>query len=505
MTETNFTYGNVQKYLVQALFHEQSIIPKVSSFVSIDDFIDENYKIIYSALLSLNNNSEEEKIQLSEIYNWVIENNHVVNPEVWINLSKPTDESPSVLAEILKRLSAQNKAKIYLTESANMLSTDTSNTLEILSETSTNLNNLASTLIVKKDEKTLQENLDELYEYVIQEQEEEIDTIPLYNKCMSDVLNQGWRQEQMIVIGARTGVGKSVFAVDSTVAACNSDRSVLFFSLEMSKKEVYQRLLSVQSDVILNKLKPGKEKTEEEKNRIKEAVDQMKEWKLEIDDQPGQTVETIKAKAKLKAMSPEGLDMIIIDYLQLIKPSNSYGKNRQDQVAEISREIKILAKTLKVPVMVLVQLKRANKTKEETEDELPTLDEIRESGAIAQDADVVILIHRKKKEDDADPKATFIIDKNRAGSAPRIFKVRCVLEKSAFRDLSPDEEDEEENENENLSEILTEKKEINFFADENSSSETINIFDDSLKNTSSFDTSLDSNDEALWDELFKDI
>lgn len=488
MALQNFSYLQVQELLVQSLFQEQEIIPKISSFIDTNDFTDENYKIIYSALLSLQ--EQDRKIKLSEIYEWINNKGEVINNlEIWTKLSAPVFESPVTLAEILKRQSIQHKTKELLKETTDKLLLDSPQTLEIISETETKLNTLATSLIVKKDEKTLSENMDDLLEYVFRNEPEDIDTIPLFNNSMSEVLNNGWRPEQMIVVGARTGVGKSVFAVDSTVAACNSNRSVLFFSLEMSEREVATRLLSVQSDVILNKLKPGRERSKEEEKRIIEASNQIKDWKLEINDTPGQTIESIKAISKLKAMSPEGLDMIIIDYLQLITPSNTYGKSRQDQVAEISREIKLLAKTLKVPVMVLVQLKRATKTSDGSEDELPTKDEIRESGAIAQDADVVLLIHRRKndKQDEVDPKALFIVDKNRGGQAPKLFTVRCALEKSAFRDIDKEE-------------ILEDELDIKEIKD---------LTDNSFLNQSNFENEENTtfaietdDDDSLFDDLF---
>lgn len=458
---TGFSYQEIQKVLVQALFTEQTAIPKVSAYVSSDDFIDENYKSIYIALISLSNVPDKDKrkatISIYDIYDWANKNDKAINNEALAQLSRPVLESPQSLAEILKRLSVQYKTKLALAETAKKLENDSPQTLENISELETRLNELSTSLIINNKEKTLAEELEEFSQHIQKKEKDEVDTIPLFNPCLNRVLNNGWQQEKLIVIGARTGVGKSVYAVDSTVAACNAGRSVLFFSLEMSRQELYKRLLAVQSDVILNKLEAGTDKSEEEISRINTSIEQMKQWKLEIDDTPGVTAENIAAKAKLKAMSAEGLDMIIVDYLQLITPTSVYSrKSRQEQVAEISRQMKLLAKTLKVPVMVLVQLNRLNK-KDENVDELPTKDEIRESNAIAQDADVILLIHRKFKEDETDPKATFIIDKNRGGAAPRTFKVRCVLEKSAFRDLSPDED---ETENLDIDTIDTEQEEL---------------------------------------------
>ena len=467
MNGTGFSYQEVQKSLIQSLFTEQIMIPKISSFINVDDFNDENCKAVYTALITLTDVTTENKksITITDIYNWSIENNQPINVEYLIQLNTPSNESPSLLAEVLKRLSVQNKAQIAINQTIERLNFDSPNTLEILSEAESQLSDLASSLIHKDDDKTLKEELEEFKEFIKQDKEIEVDTVPLFNPQMNMVLNNGWQQEKLIVIGARTGIGKSVFAIDSTVAACNANRSVLFFSLEMSKTELYQRLLAVQSDVIIKHLNPGADRVKEEVERIDQAISEMQEWKLEIDDTPGITVENIVAKSKLKAMSQEGLDMVIIDYLQLITPNSSI-KNRQEQVAEISRQMKLLAKTLKVPVMVLVQLKRNNSKDDSGKDELPTKDEIRESGAIAQDADVVLLIHRNtRKEDETDSVGLFISDKNRGGPAPRTFKVRAVLEKSAFRDIP---KEELENEESIKAEINLEELDQKFTNDESS-------------------------------------
>ena len=136
--------------------------------------------------------------------------------------------------------------------------------------------------------------------------------------------------------------------------------------------------------------------------------------------------------------------------------------------------------------MVLVQLKRNNTKEDSSEDELPTKDEIRESGAIAQDADVVLLIHRNtKKEDETDPKGIFIIDKNRRGQAPRTFKVRCVLEKSAFRDIPKEELSNEE----------TQKAEINLEELENKFTNESNNLDSDFDFLNNINLNEDNNIE----------
>ena len=159
----------------------------------------------------------------------------------------------------------------------------------------------------------------------------------------------------------------------------------------------------------------------------------IEESKLFIEEDPRVTVETIKRKSIEIAQSDNGLDFVVIDYLQLIQ--NEGKKSRQEAVAEVSRNMKILAKELNVPVMVLVQLNREKKEDDGSEN-MPKMYEIRESGAIAQDSNIVILIHRDldKDEEAVDKKATFIIAKNRQGQANKFISVRSRLDCSLFID-----------------------------------------------------------------------
>ena len=136
MNGTGFSYQEVQKSLIQSLFTEQIMIPKISSFIKIDDFNDENCKAVYTALITLTDVTAEEKkqITIADIYNWSIENNQPINVEYLIQLNTPSNESPSLLAEVLKRLSVQYKAQLTISQTMEKLNFDSPNTLEILSE-----------------------------------------------------------------------------------------------------------------------------------------------------------------------------------------------------------------------------------------------------------------------------------------------------------------------------------------------------------------------------------
>lgn len=241
----------------------------------------------------------------------------------------------------------------------------------------------------------------------------------------------GWLKGQLITVGAQTSIGKSVFAINTMVAAAQAGKSVLFFSLEMGRHEVENRIVSSTTGVPLNTLKQGGT-TAEENARIKKGLEDISEMKFMIDTDPEMTVDSIRAKALKKAQSPEGLDMIVIDYLQLLTPSRKTS-NRQEAVAEISRGIKLLAKSLGVPIVIVVQLTRPNKDQEDT---TPNKYDIRESGAIANDSDVVLLLHRPDTEDGSIPHTRVILDKNRDGVAHKTILCHSDLECSAFREIT---------------------------------------------------------------------
>ena len=241
----------------------------------------------------------------------------------------------------------------------------------------------------------------------------------------------GWLPGQLITVGARTGVGKSVFAVNSAVAAAQAGKSVQFFSLEMESDELQDRIISSTTGIPLNRLKQGNLE-DADRTILKEVTPEIQAMKLKIETEARVTVDSIRAKALRQAQSEAGLDFIIIDYLQLITPVGRFS-SRQEAVADISRNVKLLAKQLKVPIMVLVQVNREAK---DDENPVPKLHQIRESGAIAQDSDIVILLHRDESLDDTIPHTLVLLEKNRNGEAQKTIRCHSNLECSLFREVT---------------------------------------------------------------------
>ena len=233
---------------------------------------------------------------------------------------------------------------------------------------------------------------------------------------------QGLRAGQMVVIGARPGVGKTSFALNLATNAAAHGASVAMFSLEMSKVEIAQRLLSAQAKIPLTAIR-GARIQDNQWPTIMEATRDLSQLDIVIDDTPGTTVTEIRAKARrMLRDKPNGL--VIVDYLQLLSPpaGGRRSDNRATEVSEMSRGIKIMAKDLGVPVIALSQLNRGLESRTGKYGKRPQLSDLRESGSIEQDADIVILLDRSMTEEEAEREerpdmgvTEFIIAKNRSG------------------------------------------------------------------------------------------
>jgi len=238
-----------------------------------------------------------------------------------------------------------------------------------------------------------------------------------------DKLTTGLHGNQLIIIAARPAMGKTAFALNlATNVALNYDKPVALFNLEMGAEQLANRMLSSCGQVEGNKIATGKLLNDDWK-RINEAISQLSEAKLYMDDTPGVTIGEIRSKCRRLANSDEGLGLVIIDYLQLISSNTNYGTNRQQEVSDISRSLKMMAMELNVPVIALAQLSRAVDSRE---NKRPIISDLRESGSIEQDADIVAFLYRddyynkEKITDNNISVSEFIVAKHRNGPTATI-------------------------------------------------------------------------------------
>lgn len=230
-----------------------------------------------------------------------------------------------------------------------------------------------------------------------------------------DYKTAGLHNSDLILVAARPAMGKSAFALNiATNAAINAKVPVAIFNLEMSKSQLVNRMLCSEAMVDSNKVRTGKI-DEEDWIKLATALGPLSEAPIYIDDTPGITIAEIRAKCR-KLKLEKNIGLIVIDYLQLIQGSGKRNSSREQEISEISRSLKILAKELDVPVIALSQLSRAAEARQ---DHRPMLSDLRESGAIEQDADIVMFLYRDDYYNpDSEKKniAEIIMAKHRAGS-----------------------------------------------------------------------------------------
>ena len=238
-----------------------------------------------------------------------------------------------------------------------------------------------------------------------------------------DKITSGLHENQFIIIAARPAMGKTAFALNlATNVVTSSKKSVAVFNLEMGAEQLANRMLSSLGQIEGYKFMSGK-LNNNDYVKFNEALSQLEDTNLFLDDTPGITIGEIRSKCRRLKTSSSGLDLVIIDYLQLISGGKNYGANRQQEVSDISRSLKMLAMELNIPVIALAQLSRSVESRE---DKRPLMSDLRESGSIEQDADIVAFLYRDdyyKKElrnDNNTSISELIIGKHRNGTTGTI-------------------------------------------------------------------------------------
>lgn len=276
-------------------------------------------------------------------------------------------------------------------------------------------------------------NLDKLN--ALQQHAGAITGVPTGFKDVDHVFN-GLQKSDLILVAARPAMGKTAFTLNiAQNVTMLYDKTVAFFSLEMGKEQLVARILSSVAGVSSEKLRRAYDMDPTDWEKVIVAADRMSKAKLFIDDTPGLTVQDMRSKLR-RLKVEHGLDLVIVDYIQLMQGRNS-GKgseNRQQEVSEISRNLKLIAREFNVPLIALSQLSRGVESRP---DKRPVLSDLRESGSLEQDADIVIFLYRDKYYDENSEKgdnAEVLIRKHRNGSVGTV-ELRFIGELTQFRDV----------------------------------------------------------------------
>jgi replicative DNA helicase len=261
-----------------------------------------------------------------------------------------------------------------------------------------------------------------------------------------DKVTYGWQPSDLIILAARPAVGKTAFALNLVRNAALSSKQipVAFFSLEMSSAQLVQRILSAESEIWLEKISRGKMEEHEMKQLYAKGIQKLAQAPIYIDDTAALNVFELRAKAR-RLKNKHNIGMIIIDYLQLMSGGGGKNVNREQEISTISRNLKTLAKELMIPIIALSQLSRAVETRKEG-NKMPQLSDLRESGAIEQDADMVMFIYRPEYYDitsnemgESNKGETHVrIAKHRNGSLETI-KLRAQLHIQKFVEMEEDD------------------------------------------------------------------
>jgi replicative DNA helicase len=392
-----------EQSLLGALLLDQEVMVKIGDVVRAEDYYRDSHRIIFETmvelferhqpidLLTLGNRLEEKGVlkqiggrtSLVELTNVVTTSAHVTH-----------------YAEIIAKKAALRrllKAAGQITE----LGFDEEQDVDsVLDEAEQKLFNVSSNFI-KQTFVPLHSVLTEAFERIdeLHKDQGKLRGVPTGFTGIDNLL-AGLQRSDLIILAARPSVGKTSFALDMMRAvAMKTKLPVGFFSLEMSKEQLVDRLICAEANVDLWKLRTGRlSEHDDDFPRIGEALGKLSEAPIFIDDSPAASIMTIRTKAR-RLQSEHGLSMIVIDYLQLME-AKSKSDNRVQEVAEISRGLKQIARELNVPVLALAQLSRAVELQKPA---IPRLAHLRDSGSIEQDADVVMFLYRKAADRNYQP------------------------------------------------------------------------------------------------------
>jgi len=281
-----------------------------------------------------------------------------------------------------------------------------------------------------------------------------------------DRVTSGWQKSDLVIVAARPGMGKTAFALTmARNVAVDHNTAIGFFSLEMSSEQLVNRLIASEAELGASKLRKG-DLADHEMVQLHEKIKHLSEAPIFIDDTPGLSIFELRAKAR-RLVKNHGVEIIMIDYLQLMTAGGT-GGNREQEISTISRSLKGIAKELKIPVIALSQVNRGVESRTGVGSKRPMLSDLRESGAIEQDADIVTFIYRPEyykiyewdNGDDSRGQGELIIAKHRNGSLNNV-RLKFTGEFAKFSDLDYFDGGDYENEDGNNSSMISMSSSMN--------------------------------------------
>ena len=420
-----------EQAVLGAVFLSPDALADAMEFVEAKDFYRRAHQLLFQAMIDLNDDGEA--IDVLTVNNRLEMNNQLddVGGVAYIAelaSSVPTAANVGYYAKLVAEKAVLRRVIAAATNIITQAKEQDEPVADILESAERQIMEVAENRTqsgFKEISKVLTDSLDEIDK--LSQQDEDITGLATGYKDF-DHMTAGLQPDNLIILAARPAVGKTAFALNiAQNIGTSTDKTIALFSLEMSAESLVNRMLCAEGSISANHLRTGQLDEQEWANLIV-AVGALSKTSIYIDDTPGIKMSEIRAKSRRLAKEKGDLGLIVIDYLQLIEGSNK--ESRQQEVSEISRQLKKLSKELSVPIIALSQLSRGV---EQRQDKRPVLSDIRESGSIEQDADIVAFLYRddyyeRADEDDDDTdndgqpenqdvgEVELIIEKNRAGA-----------------------------------------------------------------------------------------
>ena len=431
---------DAESSLLGSLIIDSDGFIKVADKIAADDFYSKNHKLIYSAMLTLHEKrlpidilTLSEQLKTRKSLDEVGGASYLTQLTNFVPSSAHLEQYAQIVAD-----KAIRRKLIQVSKDIESLSADeTKNVQELIEEAETQLFNV-SEQHVKQDITSLESILGEAFDRLddLHKNKGQIRGVPTGLNDLDRKL-AGLQKSDLIVIAARPSMGKTAIMLNMAlnIATKGDQGAVLIFSLEMAKEQLVDRLLAAEAGVDAWRLRTGEGLTDEDFERVSAGMGELAEAPIYIDDTSGITVSELRTKARrMHHQAP--LAAIMVDYLQLMSGGARFSSvaNRVQEISEISRNLKILARELNVPIVALSQL---NRSVENRSPQIPQLADLRESGAIEQDADVVMFIYREdfyNPETERQNITDLYIKKHRNGPVGRV-ELFFDLAKQKFRDL----------------------------------------------------------------------
>ncbi|MGE9833225.1 replicative DNA helicase [Streptococcus orisratti] len=437
-----------EQAVLGSLFISPDKLITIREFIEADDFYKHSHKVIFQAMITLSDRNEA--IDAATVRSILADQGDLQNIGglsyiAELVSSVPTSANADYYAKIVAEKAMLRNIISRLTDSVNLAYNGETTSEDILAKAEQALiqiNEHSNRTGFRKISDVLKVNYENLE--IRSRQKGDVTGLPTGFRDL-DKITTGLHPDQLIILAARPAVGKTAFVLNiAQNVGTKQNKPVAIFSLEMGAESLVDRMLAAEGLVDSHALRTG-QLTEQDWNNVTIAQGALAEAPIYIDDTPGIKITEIRARSRKLAQEVEGgLGLIVIDYLQLI--TGTRPENRQQEVSEISRQLKILAKELKVPVIALSQLSRGV---EQRQDKRPVLSDIRESGSIEQDADIVAFLYRDdyyrrdtdEENDDAveDNTIEVILEKNRAGARGTV-KLMFQKEYNKFSSIAQFEE-----------------------------------------------------------------